>query len=567
VVIGGTTAYFSDTEESTGNTFTAGAIDLKIDSEAHYNDNVCDDGVWVGGTNYPVGLACGQTWGQDTEGVDIVGEQFFNYGDLKPGDEGENTISMHVVNNDAYMCVSIVNMVNDENGMTEPEEEVDTTADGDLGSELNFFAWADDGDNIFEEKDESGADYETPLFASPYYGPADDVLAGKVYPLYTPQTDAIAGGQTSYLGLYWCYGDISLVDGVLSCDGSTVGNESQTDILTADISFYVEQARNNSGFVCPVLEEEEEDGQKVGAAMYNYIAPNPSDCNFTVDSYGNTQFPTISSAIEVAEDGDVVCVADGLYYEFVVNNEVSILGLNVGGAEIVPSEGATEIALVNASNVLISGLHFDALGRGFIEYQAAGIRISPDGGDIENVEISYNLIENLEAFHENASNKGIQWHNNGSYSLNNSSFNNNVIRGIASESNGAYGIQTVGSMNNVSIENNTIGILLAPYGAGVAIDGGIGTINTNVKINNNQIAENAGFVFSVQIEHNVDQTGISVNTNNLFSFLHGGSGTVVTGDLVNAENNWWNGINPVDGVNVFGEVDFDPYAAVAYTLN
>ena len=34
VVVGATTAFFSDTETSTGNTFTAGSIDLKIDNSA-----------------------------------------------------------------------------------------------------------------------------------------------------------------------------------------------------------------------------------------------------------------------------------------------------------------------------------------------------------------------------------------------------------------------------------------------------------------------------------------------------------------------------------------------------
>ncbi|KKW20518.1 MAG: hypothetical protein UY64_C0045G0015, partial [Parcubacteria group bacterium GW2011_GWA1_51_12] len=37
VVVGATTAFFSDTETSTGNTFTAGAIDLKIDFDGYFN--------------------------------------------------------------------------------------------------------------------------------------------------------------------------------------------------------------------------------------------------------------------------------------------------------------------------------------------------------------------------------------------------------------------------------------------------------------------------------------------------------------------------------------------------
>ena len=62
LVVGGTGAFFSDTETSSANTFTAGAIDLQIDSEQHYNGNVCEnvgtpeDPVyeWVGDAEYPV---------------------------------------------------------------------------------------------------------------------------------------------------------------------------------------------------------------------------------------------------------------------------------------------------------------------------------------------------------------------------------------------------------------------------------------------------------------------------------------------------------------------------------
>ena len=38
VVLGATTAFYSDTETSTGNTFTAGAIDLTVDNESYAID-------------------------------------------------------------------------------------------------------------------------------------------------------------------------------------------------------------------------------------------------------------------------------------------------------------------------------------------------------------------------------------------------------------------------------------------------------------------------------------------------------------------------------------------------
>ena len=41
IAIGATTAYYSNTETSAGNTLMAGAIDLKIDNECHYNGRVC----------------------------------------------------------------------------------------------------------------------------------------------------------------------------------------------------------------------------------------------------------------------------------------------------------------------------------------------------------------------------------------------------------------------------------------------------------------------------------------------------------------------------------------------
>ena len=74
IVIGGTIAYFSDTETSTGNTFTAGAIDLTIDNTSYYN------GAYNQGTSW-----------QATNLEDGV-HFFFNFDDLKPGDWGEDTI-------------------------------------------------------------------------------------------------------------------------------------------------------------------------------------------------------------------------------------------------------------------------------------------------------------------------------------------------------------------------------------------------------------------------------------------------------------------------------------------
>src|SRR3989338_5857040 len=89
LIVGGTGAFFSDTETSTGNTFTAGAIDLQIDSESYYR------GVLNASTTWQVA--------KDLE----EGDMFFSFDDLKPGDWGEDTISLHVNSNDSYLCMDV----------------------------------------------------------------------------------------------------------------------------------------------------------------------------------------------------------------------------------------------------------------------------------------------------------------------------------------------------------------------------------------------------------------------------------------------------------------------------
>lgn len=220
VAVGVTRSFFSDTETSTGNTFTAGAIDLKVDSQCSYNGST---------TN------CVGNWGQP-EGKDIVSEKFFDFGDIKPGDSGENTISLHVINNDAWVCAEVSNLVSSDVSQTEPESQAlldtDDMTSGELDDQMVWTIWRDNGDNIMNGS-------EVPLLSG---HPVNGVLA-----LYDSVTGTpLAGASTTYLGVSW------------SLPASS-GNETQTDSLTANISFRVEQARNNPNFRCvpqqgPVVE-------------------------------------------------------------------------------------------------------------------------------------------------------------------------------------------------------------------------------------------------------------------------------------------------------------------------
>lgn len=256
---GSTGAFFSDSETSTGNTFTAGAIDLKVDSTQHYNGNTCtlvtaaasSSYLWTGNSAYPTG-PCSGTW--TLKDLNPTLDKFFNFPDIKPGDNGENTVSLHIDNNDSYACVDISNVANNDNTQTEPEALVDANGltTGELAQNLNFIVWKDDGaidgwqgteadptegDNIWQAGEDLLTSGTAPTTAQTY------TLANSV-------TGPLLGGTTGYVGVAWCAGTWSSIAPNATCNGATMGNIAQTDSYAADIAFRVEQARNNPNFTC-----------------------------------------------------------------------------------------------------------------------------------------------------------------------------------------------------------------------------------------------------------------------------------------------------------------------------
>ena len=240
VAVFATQAFFSDEETSVGNNFTAGAVDLLVDSEQHYNGNVCqlvtlpEQGgqvyQWVGNFPYPVpGNPCTGTW--DSKNLTL--ERFFDFSDVKPGDYGENTISLTVKDNDSWLCAYVENLANNDNGLTEPESAVDGddgVGFGELQDAIKLKIWWDVSDEDEAEAcDNIWQDEELVLVD----GATIDSNNG-VWPL-----GQIKGGVKTCLGVGW------------SLPGTT-GNEVQTDSVSGDIGFYVEQVRNNPNFVCPV---------------------------------------------------------------------------------------------------------------------------------------------------------------------------------------------------------------------------------------------------------------------------------------------------------------------------
>ena len=276
VVAGATGAFFSDTETSTGNTFTAGTIDLQIDNESYVTNN---DGDLVYNQNTSWQLA------------NLTVEKFFNFLDLKPGDVGEDTISIHVGSNDAWLCAAAQITADDDVDCTEPELADDSTCvppgtdEGELDSEVNFAFWVDDGDNVFETCDPNDpvntACVDEEIFLD---GPISGlgqagqiaIADNSVNPVL--QSTPVPGETEFFIAKAWCFGDMTpnpvpqdgqgkKIDDLLTplvdeskdpivrgtgfhCDGTNVDNASQTDTVVGDLSFYAEQSRNNTGFLC-----------------------------------------------------------------------------------------------------------------------------------------------------------------------------------------------------------------------------------------------------------------------------------------------------------------------------
>jgi predicted ribosomally synthesized peptide with SipW-like signal peptide len=278
IAIGGTIAYFSDTETSTGNTFTAGTLDLKVDNTCYYNDQLC-----LEGTGFDT------TW---TESDLVPGvHKFFYLTDIKPGDDGEDTISLHVYNNDAWGKLVIGNIVDTEGSpaCTEPELkaeegvgkcsgapgcfEIQNQADcehhnyciwtvgcphakGELRQNLKLSVWLDEGatpgfqgqaiDTTEGDNIKQAGEFEliTP-------GPVD--LAGEIWNLYDGlkaayQTHSCTGGAGNCSGLTadgHMVGSITYYFGVAWELPTTVGNEVQSDVFGGDMTLQVVQYRNN----------------------------------------------------------------------------------------------------------------------------------------------------------------------------------------------------------------------------------------------------------------------------------------------------------------------------------
>lgn len=170
--------------------------------------------------------------------------------DVKPGDEGEVTFSLHLFDNPGYIWMTGDLIANRENSVEEPERtdededndapipEGDVDDAGELADALHAVIWYDEnGNNVLDEGEDillenSLAEVLATLdegFGLPLDGDRsnDGGEEGEI-------RDCFPNSTTQYIGFKWS----------LPVDHA---NEVQTDSVEFDLGFYTEQCRHNDG--------------------------------------------------------------------------------------------------------------------------------------------------------------------------------------------------------------------------------------------------------------------------------------------------------------------------------
>lgn len=216
VVVGATTAYFSDTEVSTGNTFTAGTLNLVVDIDGQIQEPLAG----------PI----------------------FSERDMKPGDTGEKTLSFHV-DNDACLFAYYDLTSDSENTCVEPELAAEPNCNplgpGELNENIKWYIWKDEGGLAGWQCSDGEGNPEPACEADPQEG--DNKFNGR-------EQLVIGGGNLSNDKEY-AFGELlaSQVNyyGYLWKFKETAGNEVQSDSFTADMIIKAEQKRNQYPEGCP----------------------------------------------------------------------------------------------------------------------------------------------------------------------------------------------------------------------------------------------------------------------------------------------------------------------------
>lgn len=275
----GTSALFTDEETFEGNIVEAGTLDMSVTAEvAAHVDN-----------EYWNGLSLSDATADGDPAVAI------NVDDVKPGDWAILCFNVDIEDNPGYVTIHAENFSEGENGVTEPEGEVDSSQnDGELDEKLLLTYWEQYDDSTGDRTGLSRLDNITNAASNQFYTgnwqPSDEdgVVAGQSSPPveYTNVREFYYGrngdpstkpNSNDPLGAGFASGAGILVGGTSSPvqvgaddnidrdrlsdpdeDGESelvfyllldlpqsVGNEVQGDSVGFDLRFNTEQVRNN----------------------------------------------------------------------------------------------------------------------------------------------------------------------------------------------------------------------------------------------------------------------------------------------------------------------------------
>lgn len=231
---GGTMAYFSDEESSTGNTVTAGELDLTIDV-TDFSYNGPDENLEVN---------------------PVDGGANFALSDLKPGDAGHCEVRVAVNSNPAWVHLG-GDLTDYENGRNEPEKSAGDSSGGDPGAGngelsdlIQVHDWrvrvVDDQGNEVGTKEYFQQGSLAEIFSESRIGggvlldgePLDGtVLSGQ---------EPFRAGYEYYLDFHWQWNSSS----------NQMDNRAQGDAVEFDLLFHAQQRRHNDDPTNPFADDD-----------------------------------------------------------------------------------------------------------------------------------------------------------------------------------------------------------------------------------------------------------------------------------------------------------------------
>lgn len=164
-----TSAYLNDTESFENNTIAAGELDLKVDWQQSYygpseswefvnahpdHDGDGEQSIQIDGqtANYSdegrniVDVLTCENFDQDYESSFGDQDSLVSLDDIKPGDKGEITFSLHLCDNPGYLWMQANSVDHDGGGNPEPEQvaEGDGENDANLAEKIDTRLWYDE---------------------------------------------------------------------------------------------------------------------------------------------------------------------------------------------------------------------------------------------------------------------------------------------------------------------------------------------------------------------------------------------------------------------------------------